>query len=85
MVLLKDLNPVWDLDSIFPGGSSSKELEAHLRKVAADVEALPGLFPPAMIRASGRSFSPVQDVAARLRQAGFHRLPQCPKYQGQSG
>jgi oligoendopeptidase F len=71
MVLLKDLNPVWDLDSIFPGGSSSKELEAHLRKVAADVEALPGFIPAGDDQGQWQElFARVQDVAARLRQAG---------------
>lgn len=69
--MLKDLNPVWDLDSIFPGGSSSKELEAHLRQVAADVEALPNFIPAGDDQGQWQElFARIQDVSARLRQAG---------------
>lgn len=35
-------SPTWDLDSIFPGGSSSKEFESFRSKVKADLESLEG-------------------------------------------
>ncbi|HOB34760.1 MAG: M3 family oligoendopeptidase [Firmicutes bacterium] len=69
--MLKNLNPVWDLDSIFPGGSSSPQLDAHLRQVAADIESLQALIPAGADREQWRQFiDKNQDVAARLRQAG---------------
>src|SRR5690554_6844298 len=71
MLMLKNLNPVWDLDSIFPGGSSSPQLDAHLRQVAADIESLQALIPAGADREQWRQFiDKNQDVAARLRQAG---------------
>lgn len=69
--MLKDLNPVWDLDSFFPGGSSSRELEAHLRQVAADIEGLKAIIPQGEDKEEWQQFMEKnQDVAARLRQAG---------------
>lgn len=69
--MLKDLNPVWDLDSIFPGGSSSRELEGHLRQVTADIEDLNAIIPTGEDKEQWQQFMDKnQEIAARLRQAG---------------
>ena len=34
---MKKLKQVWDLDSIFPGGSESTEYVAYLESLAADI------------------------------------------------
>lgn len=67
---MQDLVPVWELDSIFPGGSTSAELEAWLERLAGDIAALQEP-PPADEDAVrwGQFIDRVQDVAARLGQA----------------
>lgn len=69
--MLKNLNPVWDLDSVFPGGSESAKLEAHITQVAADVREMPKLIPAGQDLAQWQQlFARFQDIAARMRQAG---------------
>lgn len=71
--------PRWDLDSIFPGGSRSPALARHLEAVAADVAGLPARMEalpvgpdpgPAEVAAWQRFLEHLQDVSARLREAG---------------
>lgn len=69
--MLKNLSPVWDLDSIFPGGSESTELEAHIKMVASDVADLSGFIPQGDDRGQWQNLiDKVQDISARMRQAG---------------
>lgn len=69
--MLKNLNPVWDLDSLFPGGSGSAELAAHLRQVAVDVEELPKYIPSGGDYTEWQQlFERIQDISAGMRQAG---------------
>lgn len=69
--MLKDLNPVWDLESIFPGGSESSVLREHIELVTRDIEALDRSVPPGDELEQWQDFIlKFQDIAARLRQAG---------------
>lgn len=65
------LNPVWDLDSIFPGGSQSTELVAQMDSVEVDMEALhsdvQGMTTDASPSLWGQIFERLQAVQARLR------------------
>ncbi|NGZ76836.1 M3 family oligoendopeptidase [Saccharibacillus alkalitolerans] len=71
------LRQTWDLETIFPGGSSSGEFDAFLNKLSADVASLgttiDGMQPPKSAEETA-SFDPVfeqvQDISARFRQAG---------------
>ncbi len=40
---MKPLNPVWDLDSIFTGGSESEELRSYVEKIEEDLKSLHSL------------------------------------------
>lgn len=71
------LRQTWDLETIFPGGSSSGEFDAFLQKLAADVDTLAAqigsLNPPAnaeQTEAFDPVFENVQSASARFRQAG---------------
>lgn len=69
--MLKNLNPVWDLESIFPGGSDSTELESHMKQVAADIQGLQNHIPAGDDKEQWQNlFALVQDIGARMRQAG---------------
>ena len=39
-MIKKPLNPTWDLDSIFPGGSDSPQFAAYLEELTADIAGL---------------------------------------------
>ena len=66
------LKQVWDLESIFPGGSESKEYVAYLESLAADIEKV-----YQQVAGDGASsaegwvtlLNEVQDVSKRMRQA----------------
>lgn len=71
--MLKNLSQIWDLDSIFTGGSDSPQLKEHIGEVVKDIGGLEALIP------SGTAVGPwqalidkLQDVAARLAQAGAY-------------
>ena len=67
---MQDLSTVWELDSIFPGGSASAELEAWLERLAGDIAALQGSSPSGEGREQWRQFTErVQDIALRLSEA----------------
>ncbi|GGO09588.1 M3 family oligoendopeptidase [Saccharibacillus kuerlensis] len=71
------LRQTWDLETIFPGGSSSSEFDTFLKQLSADVDALKErvehLQPPTTVEeteAFDPIFAEVQDVSARFRQSG---------------
>ena len=67
---MEDLTPVWELDSIFPGGSASAELEAWLNRLAKDTGDLQKIATgPGNTEQWRQLIDAVQDIAARLRQA----------------
>lgn len=67
--MLKDLQPTWDLESIFPGGSESPQLQAYLKQLEEDIAGLAkGLAQG--VEDWEQLTERVQDIAARLRQAG---------------
>ncbi len=69
--MLKDLSQVWDLESIFPGGSESSVLKEHIEKVTEDIAGLEGAIPPGDDRGQWQEFiGRFQDISARLSQAG---------------
>lgn len=69
--MFENLNPVWDLDSIFSGGSESETLASHLKQVAADLRDLENHIPAGADKAQWQHFFVLaQDVAVRMRQAG---------------
>src|SRR5690554_6160368 len=69
--MLKNLNPVWDLDSIFPGGSESSELKAHVQQVQTDIKELQKLIPSGDDKGQWQQLvEKIQDITARMRQAG---------------
>lgn len=71
--MLKNLSQVWDLDSIFPGGSESPQLKEHIAQVATDIKGLEQLIPAGDDQAQWQVLvEKVQDIAARLRQAGAY-------------
>jgi len=71
MFVLKNLSQVWDLDSIFPGGSDSPQLESHMKQLAVDVENLQKIIPAGEDKAQWQQlFAKVQDITAGMRQAG---------------
>lgn len=71
--MLKNLSQVWDLDSIFPGGSESPQLKEHIKQVATDVKELEQLIPAGDDQAQWQVLvEKVQDIASRLRQAGAY-------------
>ena len=69
---MKKLKQVWDLDSIFPGGSESTEYVAYLESLAADIGKV-----YEQVGGDGASsvegwvvlLNEVQDVSKRMRQA----------------
>src|SRR5579875_835732 len=68
------LNPVWDLDSIFPGGSHSKEFDAHLTSLETDIGAFSNDISNHQNTQNTSTISSsilrMQDIAARIREAG---------------
>lgn len=69
--MLKNLNQVWELDSIFPGGSESPQLKEHIEQVTKDVEGLEQLIPSGDDQPLWQELvEKFQDIASRLRQAG---------------
>jgi len=75
--LRESLNPTWDLEVLFPGGSQSPQLEAFLAQLEADIAALRPKVAEAKVPANlaeGRAWAglveTVQEVTRRLRQAG---------------
>lgn len=69
--MLKNLKQVWDLDSIFPGGSESAQLESHIQQVAADIQDMQKHIPAGQDQGQWQVLiDQVQDISARLRQAG---------------
>lgn len=67
---MQDLTPVWELDSIFSGGSASAALGAWLERLSGDIAALQGALPsPGNTGQWPRLIALFQDIAARLNQA----------------
>ncbi len=67
---MKGLDQVWDVESIFPGGSSSKELEAWLAGLSGDIEKLQeAADPDGSTGELMQLIETIQDIAARLRQS----------------
>lgn len=71
--MLKNLNQVWDLDSIFAGGSESQQLIEHIGKVVRDIGDIEALIP------FGTAVEPwltmvdrLQDISSRLAQASAY-------------
>lgn len=68
------LDQTWDLEVIFPGGSSSVALDQHLQAVAKDVAALRTALEAAPAADPGEQligfFKTLEDVTARFREAG---------------
>jgi pepF/M3 family oligoendopeptidase len=67
----------WDLESIFPGGSSSKEFEAFRKGLAEDLDKASGMLASLPMKLDDgttgewtRLFTLVQDVDMRLNHAG---------------
>lgn len=73
-MLKKPLNPTWDLETIFPGGSGSPQFAAYLEELAAGIESLKAeveaLTPLSPAGAWEETIGQIQDTMARLRQAG---------------
>lgn len=67
------INPTWDLDAVFPGGSSSFEFETFLQGLEQDINQLgqeiqtliPGDFTPII-----KLVPQIQSIIARSREAG---------------
>ncbi len=67
----KDLKQTWDLDAIFPGGSSSPQFADFLQQLAQDIAALSKDVQGDQSLADwGALVARVQDVAKRQRHAG---------------
>lgn len=71
------LNQTWDLDVIFPGGSSSPEFAAFLEKLSADIVGFQGRLTQTAVPQSADqlpAWSPLleeaQELAKAIRQAG---------------
>lgn len=67
------LNQNWDLESIFPGGSESKEYIAYLEALDGDIKSLYGKVAgewPDCADSWVKLLREVQNVAMRMRQAG---------------
>lgn len=72
----KDLSLVWDLDSIFPGGSQSPEIKAYLERLEQDIASLHNRIQTASVpqtAANAAEFiaivEQVQDIESRIRQS----------------
>lgn len=77
----RPLSLVWDLDSIFPGRSESKEVQAYLDTLAADIQATKGRLEAVSVPTSVEDATPLadvigtlQDLASRLRQVGAYTV-----------
>jgi len=77
MAALQGLNPTWDLDAFFPGGSASPEFAAFLDQLEADIAgfrtAVSGSKVPTTLEEANdwsRLLVSMQDLAARLRHSG---------------
>ncbi len=67
--MLKDLQLTWDLESIFPGGSKSPQLQSYLEQLDRDITELAGDV-TREVSDWEHLIERVQDISARLRQAG---------------
>ena len=69
--MLTGLSQIWDLESIFTGGSESSQLKKHIEVVAKDIEGLERAIPDGdELDGWQELIAKVQDVGARLHQAG---------------
>lgn len=67
---MHELTPIWELDSIFPGGSASAELKMWLDRLDREISDLQKSdFPGENVEQWHRRINAVQDIAARLGQA----------------
>lgn len=73
LVLKKPLNPTWNLENIFPGGSESPQFAAYLTALTAEIADLKGqveaLSPLAQTPQWEQAISQIQNVMVQLRQA----------------
>ncbi|MBX6352759.1 MAG: M3 family oligoendopeptidase [Thermoflavifilum sp.] len=71
---MAELKQTWDLDVIFPGGSSSEAFAAFLQALAEDLARFPSLVQRLNTEASNETWTDAvktaQDLSARLREAG---------------
>lgn len=61
------LSLTWELDSIFPGGSSSTELESFLKNLEQDIAALQGLVKNAVAPTDVESTKALDEVIELLQ------------------
>ena len=69
---MKQYNPTWDLEVIFPGGSSSKEYEAYLNQLEQDIDSFSGKLKSGNIISNSDLVSLIdefQHISKRLRHA----------------
>ncbi|GAA0376189.1 M3 family oligoendopeptidase [Bacillus horti] len=73
----KPLSQIWDLESLFPGGSSSKPFHDYLEKNESDIHELSAQIKKLKTPENARDIQPLADVvtllqsvAIRIRQAG---------------
>ncbi|MFN7249586.1 MAG: M3 family oligoendopeptidase [Anaerobacillus sp.] len=72
VLLIEKLSQVWDLDSIFPGGSESPELQVFLETLETDLKQLHNHIHGnvATVKEVTTWILEVQELAKRIRQAG---------------
>lgn len=58
----KPLRQTWDLESIFPGGSSSPELKAFLESLEAETKQLRGAVQSVKVPANLQEISPLEEI-----------------------
>lgn len=73
-MLRKPLNPTWNLENIFPGGSESPQFAAHLTELTTDIDVLQNqvaaLTPLSKAAQWEQAIDQLQNVLVKLRQAG---------------
>lgn len=71
--MLKNLKQIWDLESIYSGGSESIQLKQHIEEVVKDIQGLEAQIPSGAQAEQWQKFlEEFQDTAARLFQAGAY-------------
>jgi len=75
------LSLTWDLESIFPGGASSPELESFLKDLEGDIETLQGLVKNATPPTDAES-SKALDSVIELMQSTGGRIGQVASFAG---
>lgn len=75
------LSLTWELDSIFPGGSSSSELESFLKNLEQDIAALQGLVKNAVSPTDVESTKALDEVI-ELLQSCSGRLVEVSSFAG---